>query len=78
MGYGTRVQSPILRVFLDIMGVLYVDNNDLMIMDKCTCSPYDLWSESKEACTAWGKLLIATGGMLKPEKCFYYLINYEW
>ena len=28
--------------------------------------------------TAWGNLLIASGGLLKPEKCFYYLIAYVW
>ena len=49
-----------------------------MIMEECLCSPYSLWKESQEACTAWGKLLIATGGTLKPEKCFYYLVDYEW
>ena len=26
----------------------------------------------------WGKLLIATGGTLKPPKCFYTLLDFEW
>ena len=78
LGYGTRIRSPISRVLLDIMGVLYVADTDLMIMDECIRYPYDLWKESQEACMAWGKLLIATGGTLKPEKCFYYLLDYEW
>jgi len=26
----------------------------------------------------WGKLLIATGGALKPSKCSYYLISFKW
>jgi hypothetical protein len=26
----------------------------------------------------WGRLLIATGGTLKPEKCFYHLIDFAW
>ena len=26
----------------------------------------------------WGKLLIATGGSLKPEKCFFHLISFTW
>ena len=26
----------------------------------------------------WGKLLIATGGMLKTGKCVYYMVDYEW
>ena len=26
----------------------------------------------------WGRLLIATGGSLKPKKCFYHLIDFAW
>ena len=32
LGFGSRVESPITRVWLDIMGVLYVDDTDLFIM----------------------------------------------
>ena len=35
LGFGSRVESPITRVWLDIMGVLYVDDTDLFIMAKC-------------------------------------------
>ena len=28
--------------------------------------------------TTWGKLLVSTGGALKPSKSFYYLVDYEW
>ena len=28
--------------------------------------------------SSWGEKLIATGGALKPSKCFYYLIDFEW
>ncbi len=28
--------------------------------------------------TNWGRLLTATGGLLKPSKCFYHLISYLW
>ena len=27
---------------------------------------------------SWSQLLIATGGSLKPEKCFYHLISFSW
>jgi hypothetical protein len=26
----------------------------------------------------WGRILIATGGALKPAKCFYHLISFSW
>ena len=35
---------------------------------------YDLQS----SIDSWGRLLIASGGSLKPEKCFFYLISFVW
>ena len=78
LGYGSKVKSPITKSWLDIMGVIYVDNVDLYIMDECVKSSIDIWEDSQCAPTSWGKLLIATGEMLKPETCFYYLVDYEW
>ncbi len=68
LGFGTKIRSPITKSLLDIMGVLYVDDTDLMVMDACLSSRYDLWRECQLATTSWGKLLLATGGVLKPEK----------
>ena len=60
------------------MGVLFVDDTDLYIMDAFIQSDYNLWYETQSATMSWGELLLATGGALKPEKCFYYLVDYEW
>ena len=32
----------------------------------------------RRAVENWGCLLIATGGTLKPKKCFYHLIDFAW
>jgi hypothetical protein len=32
----------------------------------------------QESINRWGNLLIATGGMLQPRKCFYSIILFEW
>jgi hypothetical protein len=64
---------------LDIMGVLYVDyDTDLFILNDFAKSQLDVHAESQSALSAWGKLLISTGGVLKPEKCFYYMVDYDW
>ena len=78
MGFGAKMESPVTRAQLDVAGVLYVDDTDLYIMDECLKSPVDLWQETQSATTSWGKLLLATGGALKPAKCFYYMVDYEW
>jgi hypothetical protein len=35
LGFRSRCRSPISKVILDVMGVLYVDDTDLYIMDAC-------------------------------------------
>ena len=70
-GYGASMKSHVTWAWLDVMGVLFVDDMDLYIMDECINSEYDLWHETQGATTSWGKLLLATGGAMKPEKCFY-------
>ena len=32
----------------------------------------------QESIINWGKLLLATGGALKPGKCSYYLLSFCW
>jgi hypothetical protein len=32
----------------------------------------------QESILNWGKLLLATGGALKPANCFYHLISFVW
>ncbi len=33
---------------------------------------------TQNSVNSWGNLLIATGGSLKQEKCFYLIISFEW
>ncbi len=32
----------------------------------------------QDSINSWGNLLIATGGVLQPAKCFYSIISFEW
>jgi hypothetical protein len=38
---------------------------------------YDIFQKPQGALSVWGKLFILTGGVLKPEKCFYCMIDDE-
>ena len=37
-----------------------------------------VWREMQASVDEWGRLLIATGGALKPEKCYWYNVDYVW
>ena len=67
LGYGRKVKSPMTLVLLSIMGVLFVGDTDLFIMYENIKLGQEIWEEAQRPLTVWGKLLIATGGMLKPE-----------
>jgi hypothetical protein len=61
------------------VGGLFVDDTDLFHLDmQWIESAAEAHERFQEAVINWGKLLIATGGALKPEKCLYYLISFKW
>lgn len=63
-----RLVCPISKLSGHMAAILYVD-------DKCVMSVHH---HLQEIMYSWGLLLIATGGALKPCKCFYHLISFDF
>jgi hypothetical protein len=78
-GHGATFACPISGKLKKIAGVLYVDDNDLLHLnldeDETVIEAHAALCASV-AC--WSQLLVATGGSLKPDKCFFHLISYVW
>ena len=54
-----------------------MDDNDLIHMSNNESDSIpQVHNALQKSITSWGELLIATGGSLKPEKCFFYLIGF--
>eukprot|EP00804_Cyclotella_cryptica_P003924 CCRYP_016117-RA/>CCRYP_016117-RA protein AED:0.75 eAED:0.75 QI:0/-1/0/1/-1/1/1/0/1178 len=78
-GHGASFLCPISQVKKDLACILYVDDNDLLHMCEEEHETIQTAHEAiQKSISSWGDLLIATGGALKPPKCFYYLIGYKW
>ncbi len=60
------------------MGTLFVDDTDLYTWRKEILDPGNLWCQTQLELEQWSCLLNATGGALKPEKCFWYMLDYEY
>ncbi len=65
------------------MGALFVDNTDLYTWRDRLLDPGDLRHQTQVNLHQWSCLLNATGGALKPEKYFWFLLDYmckdgEW
>ncbi len=78
-GHGAKFLCPISLVRSDLSAVIYVDDTDVVHVNmERGEDKYEALDSLQQSVTSWGNLLIATGGALKPEKCFYHLISFSW
>ena len=54
-----------------------MDDSDMYCWAESMPSAEDLYETIQTETKMWGDLLLATGGCLKPEKCFWYMLDYE-
>ena len=77
--HGATFRCPITNGDGKLAAVLFVDDTDLLHMDMTRTEMLEETHEAlQSSVTSWGTKLLATGGALKPPKCFYYLIDYDW
>jgi hypothetical protein len=78
-GHGAHFKAPITNKEGQLIGGLFVDDTDLFHLDMQVVEMVQqAHSNLQEGIINWGKLLIATGGALKPSKCLYFLISFQW
>jgi hypothetical protein len=75
--------DPILLEEIHSAGALLIDNAALYTGDnkqpepnKLT-NPAELWLQTQRNLDQWSDLLQASGGALKPKKCFWYSLDYK-
>ncbi len=71
------ISDPITLEMIHNMGALFVDSTDLYTWRDGLIDPGELWSQTQVELQQWSCLSKATGGALKPEKCFWYLLDYK-
>ena len=78
-GYGAKFVCPVsstgrnlfANLFLGETGVIHLNTNK-------TQTPHEAQDDVKEIISSWRRLLIASGGVLKPIKYLYSLISFNW
>ena len=78
-GYGAHLVGGWSNEQISLSALLYVDDTDLLhrrVFPHET--PQDLVDWVQQATNHWAHLLQATGGNLKPEKCYWYLLQYHF
>jgi hypothetical protein len=78
-GHGAKFLCPILLVRSNLAAVLFVDDTDVIHLDMTRQeNTVEALHGQQENVYNWGKLLIATGGSLKPSKWFFHLVSFSW
>ncbi len=77
-GHGAHLTAKMSEITGHLVGGLFVNDTDLIHLDMWTIkTTMEAHDNLQESVINWGKLLIATGGTLKPAKCSYYLISFN-
>lgn len=78
-GHSATFLCPVTKLSHKVCGILYVDDTVIIHLNlEEEESLEEAHAALQASLTSWSQLLIATGGALKPEKCFYYIISYTW
>jgi hypothetical protein len=77
--HGVHLVGPITKDNLHVVGTTYVDDTNIEHFDTHQVKTVvEAHLNFQESIVNWGCLLIATGGTLKPSKCFFQLISFFW
>jgi hypothetical protein len=78
-GHGAQFIAPMSQLRRSLLAILHVNDTDLLHLnmekDELVQEVHVALQRSIEN---WGKLLVATGGSLKPDKCFFHLLDFAW
>jgi hypothetical protein len=78
-GHRAHFIVPMSHVLSSLSAILYVDDTDLLHLNMDgNKTIFETHAALQHTIKNWGKLLIAKGGTLKPEKCFLHLIDFQW
>ena len=77
-GHNTTILSPLSGVTLVLIGFLFVDDTDLVVL--AAKNGYDtlVYHHLQASINFWNSILQVTGGALNPEKCYWYVSQFLW
>jgi hypothetical protein len=78
-GHGAHFIASMSHVSSSLSAILYVNDTDLLHLNMDGNETiFETHATLQCKIKNWDKLLIVTGGTLKPEKCFFHLIDFQW
>jgi hypothetical protein len=72
---GAIIKNPIPKTLIHSMGALFMNDTDMYTWREYISNPGELWKQVRIEIEQWSGFLHATGITLKPEKCWWYLLD---
>jgi hypothetical protein len=73
-GHGNKIRSSIQDIQLELTGFAYVDDTDLLQVDN---DVKEVVKKMQAKISDWNKTIGVTGGILAPQKCWWYLVTFR-
>ena len=74
-GFGTPFCSALSKQLFLLVGFSYVDDCDMF---QCGTDPTEVLKSMQDLITNWGVLMKVTGGALRSDKSWWYLVAFAW
>ena len=58
--------------------IMYVDDTDMFMIGKSNESPQYIQNKTQKLVSKWCNIIRITGGAIRPEKCWWYLLYFQW
>ena len=74
----TKIIAPITKEQLQACGFAFVDDTDLICMSTNKNCPKDAQEKMQKVIDEWEAVSKTTGGALVPQKCWCWIISFDW
>ena len=74
-GFTAQISSSISKQIFTLVGFAYVDDSDLIQVGS---NPIEVLESMQKLINSWGSLMEVTGGVIRTDKSWWYLIDFVW
>ena len=76
---GAHLWAPISLMAVTFSAIMYVDDTDLFVVGQRRSEQAEcVFSRAEFLVDIWCRSIWATGGLLRPDKCFCYMVGFSW
>lgn len=76
---GVYIRSSISLQLLIFIAIIYVDDTDILLTDYTGHDDiYDIFERAKKAAKVWQQAVHDSGGAVRPEKCYWSAVHFEF